>query len=55
MAALGLDPFRYLEAQDISERMMLVKMCDRVKELRDLMDDNLAINIANRVGKLFSK
>jgi hypothetical protein len=55
MAALGLDPHRYLEARDVFERTLLIQLHNRVSEIRQRMDDNLAIEIANRVGQLFKK
>jgi hypothetical protein len=53
MAALGLDPFKYLESRDSMERAMLVQLSNRTLEMRNILDNNLAVAIANNVGKLF--
>jgi len=55
MAALGLDPFKYLYSEDIAERVMLVELHNRVMEIKNKQDENLAILIANKVGQLFKK
>jgi hypothetical protein len=55
MAALGLDPFKYLHSEDITERTMLIELHNRVRDIREKMDENLAVEIANNVGKLFKK
>jgi len=55
MAALGLDPFRYLETRDMSERSMLLTLYNEVFEVRKTMDHNLAVEIANMVGQLFKR
>lgn len=53
MAALGLDPFRFLESRDAAERALLIELHDRAIELKTKMDENLAGKIAQAVGKLF--
>jgi len=55
MAALGLDPFRYLETRDMSERSMLLTLYNEVFEIKKTMDHNLAVEIANMVGQLFKR
>ena len=55
MAALGLDPFRFLESRDSFERALLMELHNQVLEVRKTMDHNLAVDIANMVGKLFSR
>ena len=55
MAALGLDPFRYLETRDMNERVMLTTLYNEVYEIRKIMDHNLAVEIANMVGQLFKR
>lgn len=53
MAALGLDPLRYLQSRDIMERSMFVEIHNRVQEIQNTRDKNLATEIANQVGRLF--
>jgi len=55
MAALGLDPFRFLETRDMNERVMLTTLYNEVYEIRKIMDHNLAVEIANMVGQLFKR
>jgi len=55
MGALGLDPFRFLESRDMNERAMLTTLANEIYEVRKIMDHNLAVEIANTVGKMFSK
>ena len=54
MAFLGLDPMKYLRAQSF-ERDIMTAVAKRVADLTDVRDKNLAVQIANNVGKLFSK
>jgi hypothetical protein len=55
MAALGLDPFRYLETRDMLERVMLIELYNHTQRVRKIHDHNLAVEIANQVGQLFKK
>lgn len=53
MAALGLDPFRFLYSRDSLERSMLLELHNKTMEARSKLDHNLAVEIANMVGQLF--
>lgn len=53
LGALGLDPMRFLETRDETERNLMVELGRRIYEHKKIMDHNLAVNIANNVGKLF--
>ncbi len=55
MASVGLDPYRYLYCEDPIERMMLVELYNRTVKNAEMIQENLAIQIANQVGKLFKK
>lgn len=55
MASLGLDPFKYLSSRDQQERLMMVELTNKIHTIRETMDENLAILIANQVGKLFKR
>jgi hypothetical protein len=55
MAALGLDPFRFLYSRDAMELSLLTELHNQVLEIRKMMDHNLAVEIANNVGKLFKR
>lgn len=53
MAAVGIDPTRFLLTKDSVERTTYLKVLERAVELKKVLDHNLAIEIANAVGKLF--
>lgn len=53
MAILGLDPFRYLESRDVHERVLMSALFNEMIEQQDLMHENLATHIANKVNLLF--
>ena len=53
LGALGLDPMKFLSTRDEDERNFMVELGKRIFELKSQMDKNLAIEIANNVGKLF--
>jgi len=53
LGALGLDPMRFLYTKDDDERNLMIEMGRRMYELRQKMDENLSVMIANNVGKLF--
>lgn len=55
MAALGLDPLRFLESRSSLERSLLIELYNRTLKARQIMDNNLAVEIANQVGRLFKK
>ena len=55
MALLGLDPFRFLDTHDYFERALLIQLHNRVMVLKKIQDENLAVAIANNVGRLFKK
>jgi hypothetical protein len=55
MAALGLDPFKYLYSRDSLERSMLIKLYNRTMEKKEIHDRNLAAMIAREVSKMFKK
>jgi hypothetical protein len=55
IGALGLDPMRFLYTTDGIERMIMIKVAERVSYHKNKMDENLATMIANKVGQLFSK
>jgi hypothetical protein len=52
MVLVGMDPSRYLRTRDPLEQLMLVAVCDRAIELRELEREILAQEIANRVGEM---
>lgn len=53
LGALGLDPMRFLESRDDAERNLMMELAKRISEHKLNMDHNLAVDIANQVGKLF--
>jgi len=53
MAVLGLDPFRYLYSRDTDERILMIELSNEMIEVKKIMDHNLAVDIANMVGRLF--
>lgn len=53
LGALGLDPMKFLYTRDETERDFMVTLGKKIFEMRRDMDHNLAIDIANNVGKLF--
>lgn len=55
MAALGLDPFRFLYTRDSMERGLLVELHNKTVEAKRRLDHNLAVEIANMIGQLFKK
>lgn len=55
MASLGLDPFRYLESRDVSERIMIAQLHNKMVEIDTVRRENLAIEIASKVSQLFKK
>jgi len=53
LGALGLDPMRFLYTHDEMERNLMLEVGKKVAELKETMNHNLAVDIANCVGKLF--
>lgn len=52
-ATFGIDPLRFLYTTDSLERAMLKKLLDMTMKNKEILDEKLAVNIANQVGKLF--
>lgn len=55
LAVLGFDPLRYLYTEDDFERNLMTELANRVQKWQQQRDRNLAAEIANQVGRLFSK
>lgn len=53
LGALGLDAMRFLETRDDFERTLMLELAKRIEEQRRKLDHNLAVDIANSVGRLF--
>lgn len=53
LGALGIDPLRFLYAKDDFERNLMLVLGDKVLQQKQILDKNLAIEIASAVGKLF--
>jgi len=53
LGVLGLDPMEFLRTRDDFERNLMQRVGERMVHYRQLMDHNLAVDIANQVGKLF--
>ncbi|HEY7418009.1 MAG TPA: hypothetical protein VH593_22705 [Ktedonobacteraceae bacterium] len=53
MLALGIDGIRYLESRDDFERSMLISVAQEAFKVRQTLDNNLAVEIATKVSKLF--
>jgi hypothetical protein len=53
LGALGLDSMKFLYTRDDTERNFMMEVGRKVYEKKRDMDHNLAIDIANNVGKLF--
>lgn len=53
MAVIGLDPLRFLYTRSSFERQLLGRLAERIKFYHDIERRNLAVEIANQVGKLF--
>ena len=48
-----MNPLPYLQTQDDFERDMWIAIAKEAYEYQKVMQENLAIQIANHVGKLF--
>lgn len=55
LGALGLDPFAFLNERDPLQRTLMLKLAEEMMKQKQILDRNLAIEITNNVGKLFSK
>jgi hypothetical protein len=55
VAFFGLDPIKYLNLSDPVERALYQEVATRLKELHEIRDHNLAVEIANQVGRLFKR
>jgi hypothetical protein len=53
LGALGLDPMKFINTRDDVERSFMAELARRISEEKSRMDHNLAVDIANQVGKLF--
>lgn len=53
LGALGLDPLRFIETTDPLERVLMSELAKGIWEQKKILDHNLAVEIANAVGKLF--
>jgi len=55
IGTLGLDPLRFLYTRNELERDLMQQVAKRMARLREIERHNQAVEIANQVGKLFSK
>jgi hypothetical protein len=55
LAFFGLDPFKFLNCRDPVERMIFIEMAKYLQKMHEVRDHNLAVEIANQVGRLFKK
>jgi hypothetical protein len=53
LGVLGINPLLFVNSRDHLERAMLQRVAEYMLEEKKHMDENLAIAIANAVGKLF--
>ena len=53
LAVLGLDPIKFLKCRDSFERNLMVELSKEIQKYKEMMDENMAVRIANAVGKLF--
>lgn len=53
LAVFGLDPIRFLHLKDPLERDLMIELGKRIQKLQEIKDHNLAVKIAEQVGKLF--
>ena len=53
LGALGLDAMKFLYTRDETERNFMMEVGRKVYDKKRDMDHNLAVDIANNVGKLF--
>jgi hypothetical protein len=52
---LGFDSRLFLEGEDPVELLVAQAVVEKAAELREQRDENMAVRIANAVGKLFKK
>jgi hypothetical protein len=55
LGALGLDPIKYLTTRNKIERHLMVEVANRMIKHKEIMDQNLAVKIAEQVSKLFKR
>ena len=53
LGVLGLDPLRFLYCRDPFERQLMLEVAKVIHKYQDRRDRNMAVDIANQVGKLF--
>lgn len=53
MLALGLDPLRFIYTQNELERQILIEVKNQALEVKGILDQRLAVEIANQVSKIF--
>jgi hypothetical protein len=51
----GMDPMRFLESDDPTERIVMVKIAERWYRERDILDHNLAVHIITELAKGLKK
>lgn len=54
IAMAGMDPLRFLSTEDSMERAYMMAIAAVVFDQQEKRDHNLAVQIVNGVGKLFS-
>lgn len=52
MGALGMDYMRFLNTRDHLERNLMIQLHKRISKEHDRMQSNLAVMIANNLGKV---
>jgi hypothetical protein len=55
IGVVGMDPLAFLKTTDGFERNLMLAVADRMMHYRQMLDKNLAVEIANQVGKLFKQ
>lgn len=53
LGILGLDPIKFLHTKDEDERELMVELAKRMWDIMEAVQHNLAVEIANQVGKMF--
>jgi hypothetical protein len=55
LGAIGLDPLKFLNTKSSIERSLMIHLANRIIAHKEIQDQNLAVKIAENVGKLFKK
>ena len=55
LAVIGINPLKYLYTKDDFERNLLTKLANRMQHYQKIRDNNLAVAIANQIGRLFKQ